>query len=210
MRRLYFLLLILLSLPLWGQDRDLIIQLVELTGQEEDNFLVQGFAATDRGPFLSSRYENMNDNSIDIPLRKGVAALSPVTLINLLSEGGLEEDHRVLIIGEEASYCATALSRSGMEVYLIDPGAEASAAYSLKKDNSNLNGWIGMAPFDFILNLTPGEKVPTLLINQLSTRGILLSPLVSEDLFQCWFKVINEPAGLSLSMLGSASVFPLF
>jgi protein-L-isoaspartate O-methyltransferase len=214
MKKTGLILLILIPFSLWAQtDRlreNLMSQVIEMTGLDSENFLIQGFSSTDRGNFLPSRYSNLAYDPVDIPMRKGVAALSPSTLISLLIKAGLTEDHRILIVGEEASYCATALSRSGMDVYLIDSGAEASSAYSLKKDNKNLNGWISMAPFEFILDLTPREEIPLQLMKQLSLRGILVSPLVSEDLHQCWFKVVNNSAGPSLSLLGPASVFPLF
>ncbi|MDC7224930.1 MAG: hypothetical protein PQJ60_14375 [Spirochaetales bacterium] len=210
MKQVWLLLALFLPLSLSAETSLLMDRVEDMTGLTETHFLIQGFRSVDRALFLPERFAALAYEPVDIPLREGVAALSPSTLIDLFLEAGLEEGHRVLVVGEEASYCATALSRSGMEVYLIDPGAEASSSYRLNKNSENLNGWISMAPFDFILYLKPEEEISQQLIKQLSLRGTLICPLLSKDLLQCWFKVVNNPGGLSLSMMGSASVFPLF
>ena len=210
MRKRLFLLMTFASIALYGQTTELMEQVMEITGLDAENYLIQGFNMTERSQFLPERFRAMADSPVDIPLRKGVSALSPATLVPLLYRAGLKEENRVLIVGEEASYCATALSRAGMEIYLIDPTAEVSTAYSLKKDLGNLNGWISMAPFDFILCLNPWEEIPAQLLRQLSARGILVAPLISDDLTQCWFRAENSGGNLKLSMMGTASEFPLF
>ncbi len=209
--RSFLILFLALSLSaLYGQTDDFAEKMEEITGLDRDNFLIQGFSLTDRSPFLPERFKDMADIPVDIPLRKGVSALSPSTLITLLSKAGLQEDFRVLIVGEEGSYCATALSRAGMEVFLIDPNGRTSSAYSLKKELNNLNSWISMAPFDFILCLNPREEVPNQLLRQLSGRGILVTPLAADDLTQCWFSAESRGEDFILKMMGTASAFPRY
>ncbi|MBN2626891.1 MAG: hypothetical protein JXA95_09520 [Spirochaetales bacterium] len=210
MKRFLSLLLLLGGALLFCQTESLMTKVRDLTGLEENHFLIQGFGSIDRADYLPRQYRSLANDPVDIPLRKGITALSPLTLIRILNRAGLREEDRILIVGEEASYCAAALSRAGMEVYLIDPTADASSAYSLMKDVNNLNSWISMAPFDFIFCLNAREEIPPALIKQLSLKGILVSPLISQDSQQSWCRVENTPSGPTFSLMESASLFPLF
>lgn len=203
------ILCLVLCSTLSAQSIELMDSIKGQTNLGDENFLIRGFSLVDRSVFLPNQYKEMSEYLLDFPLRKGICALSPLTLINIFIKTELNENDKILIVGEESSYVATALSQAGMTVYIIDPTARASSGYELKK-SANMNSWISMAPFDYILVTNIKEEIPNQLINQLAARGTLIIPLVSEDLLQCWFKVETEVGGFNLSMLGSASIFPLF
>jgi protein-L-isoaspartate(D-aspartate) O-methyltransferase len=205
------LLIVIFSLPLFAQSTALKDEMIRKTGLGENHFLIQGFSEVNRADFLPDRFKDLAQTAIDIPLGSGILSLSPVTLINLFIKGELEENHRVLLVGEECAYGATALSRAGMEVYLIDPGAPASSSYQLKKDLNDLKGWISMAPFDFILLINMSlESVPGPLINQLSTGGVLVVPLISPSNQQSWIKIKARNGNIDISLMDPAYSPPLF
>jgi protein-L-isoaspartate(D-aspartate) O-methyltransferase len=121
-----------------------------------------------------------------VPLMRGRALNSPMSLGRLLTEAAPEPEDRTLVIGAATGYAAAVLARLVASVVAVeeDAGLVSMAKAALAGTGAKLvegplaKGWKRGAPYDLILIDGAVEHVPDAIVTQLAETGRLATGLV--------------------------------
>ena len=128
-------------------------------------------------------YEN-----VSLPIGHKQTISQPYIVAVMTQALELKNSHRVLEIGTGSGYQAAILSRLSRRVYTLERlrPLMVSAEKRLKtlqisnityRHGDGAKGWPEAAPFDRIIITCRVTEIPTLLLDQLKVRGILIAPV---------------------------------
>lgn len=140
-------------------------------------------AAARSGPLFAERPQ---------PIACGQLSTPPIIVARILTALGPGDRDRVLEIGTGTGYLSAVLSRLVRRVYsvdrfrtLIDAAQQRFATLGIENVATlfadGRNGWPDRSPFDSIVATASAESVPTALIEQLTTSGVLIMPIGPAD-----------------------------
>lgn len=136
--------------------------------------------------------------------------ISQPSLVAYMTEKlSLLPHHRVLEIGTGSGYQTAVLAELCKEVYTVEVIEELSLeARKRLKNYSNIHfqvgdgnqGWGDQAPFDRIMVTAAAPKIPTQLMDQLVTDGVMVIPVVA-DHKQKLLRIHKSPEAIDIERL---------
>lgn len=200
------LLFLLILLPLLGQqealdeespDEELEIplsstaqQMQEVLSFEEDDFIWQAMKYLERSVYIDSTYQNIGRGLGEIRSSHGITYLSPLQIYHLLHSLNLQEDQKLLLVGDGTDYETAVLENAGVAAFrILDYNGSNS---------SSLLRWQGAAPFQAILLTQETPRVPPQLLNLLDEGGICIVRLRTPAGISQWLRI--KKLGLSFQM----------
>lgn len=155
--------------------------------------IVKAFEKVPREKFVPSDYKNLAYEDIALPLEKGATISQPYTIAFMLNLLELKPNQKILEIGSGCGYVLALLAEiTGGKIFgleIIKSLTEKSKKYLKNYSNIRIihkNGFRGLpdkAPFDRILISAATSKLPEHLYNQLSSSGIIVTP-INNSIFQ--------------------------
>jgi protein-L-isoaspartate(D-aspartate) O-methyltransferase len=200
---------------------ELIQLIMELRGQGVTDARV--LAAMERVPramFVDERSQNLAYENRPLPIGFGQTISQPF-IVGLMTHAlKLGERMRVLEIGTGSGYQAAILSKFALRVYTIErfrPLMKMAEERFTKLALSNIvtkhgdgyEGWPEQAPFDRIICTAAAPELPTQLLDQLKTGGILLCPVGPSGATQNLLRVTKHDAGKEVENLGFVAFVPM-
>ena len=167
-----------------------------------------------RETFVPSAYAERayEDEPISLP---GEQIMYPLAVTaKLLDALDIGPGDRVLQVGSGSGYEAAVLSHLAAEVYTIEriPALAVAAKQQLlpyhnvhTRQGDGLLGWPEAAPFDAVLLSVSSQRVPDLLMTQLSEGGRLVIPVGPNHIRQQLYRVTRTPQGFDQEQLGEVS-----
>ena len=200
-----------------AQHQQLITSLRE-AGISDERILT-AIAATPRELFVDQSQRNMAYADQALPIGMGQTISQPLMVALMTQALQLSGKERVLEIGTGSGYQTALLAQLAMYVYSIErhPQLAYLAAQHLTQLNlQNVSiyvsdgslGWPTAMPYDRILVTAAAPGVPSLLVEQLVTWGILVIPVGSHER-QELLVVHRAPWGPEIRSLGGCVFVPL-
>jgi len=184
-----------------------------------DERILAAIAATPREIFVDEAQRDMAYADCALPIGLGQTISQPLMVALMTQALQLGGQERVLEIGTGSGYQAAILSHLAAHVYSIERHqqlAYAAAQRLLQLRVSNVSlyvsdgsvGWPDAAPYERILVTAAAPEVPTHLLEQLVTWGMLVIPVGSQQR-QDLLVVHRAPWGPEIRSLGSCVFVPL-
>ncbi|MCQ2604129.1 MAG: hypothetical protein MJ215_03685 [Spirochaetia bacterium] len=191
-----------------------LLILISPFAQESKNARIDSaIKKTDRSVFLPEQLKNFADVDISIPLQDGGRIPSQADLELILQNITIKENARVLIIGNNAGYCAAVFSRIFSSVYLVETShSQESYSNIFTPDNiRNVNVYYGNSydyfrtagPFDVIFIQGGIRTLSSLFIDMLKPDSELLAPMLNQDGIQQLVKYKKSGSGTTISIVGN-------
>ena len=165
--------------------------------------------------FRSRSYE-------DITLPIGYhQTLSQPAIVGLMTESlQLDDRKKVLELGTGSGYQTAILASICRRVYTIERHAalleDAEKRFEklrirnvTSKIGDGTLGWDAQAPFERIIVTAAAADIPPILVDQLSTNGIMIVPIGRDENFQTIIKVVKKESGLETEQLRDVRFVPL-
>lgn len=167
------------------------------------------------GSFIKHAYED-----VALPIGCGQTLSMPSVVGKMTEALEIGPRHKVLEIGTGSGFQAAVLSQLSRRVYTVE--RHKPLARSANKTLTDLglvnvtvmtaDGSLGLpdqAPFDRIIMTAAAEDVPTGLLAQLKTGGIMVLPVGQSDTVQTLLKVTKTDAGPEYEDLEDVRFVPL-
>lgn len=185
-----------------------------------DPAVLSAMEATPRDAFLEGIFKERAYEDRPLPIGRGQTISQPTVVAKMTEALELHSRCKVLEVGTGSGYQAAILSKLARRVYTIErhrPLARAARTLFQKLDLGNItvvtgDGSLGLpeqAPFDRILVTAAAEDLPTNLLAQLKTGGIMVLPVGQTDTVQSMIKVVKTDNGLEYTELGDVRFVPL-
>lgn len=167
-----------------------------------DANVVRAMSIVPRETFLPADLAKVAYADLKLPIGGGRTANPPIATGRLLSEVGLREDDRVLVVGAAGGYAAAVLAGLVSHVTALETSSDlAAAARDNLASHANVTvaegpleqGWAAGAPYTLILIDGAVEQVPQALVEQLTDQGRLASGLIDRGV--CRLSVGRRTAG---------------
>ena len=167
--------------------------------------LVAAFEATPRHAFVPERWQGVAWSDRMIPIECGEAIEGADLQAAILTHMAIEPGHRVLEIGTGSGYTAAVMSRLASRIITLERyktlvGMAAQRFEGLSITNASVrqtDGMQGLAaegPYDRIIVWAAFEELPRQFIDQLSTGGMMITPVGPEE---------DEQSLIKLTKIGS-------
>ena len=200
-----------------AQRRQLIASL-RRAGLHDERILA-AIDGTPRELFVDQTQRNMAYADRALPIAMGLTISHPLMVAFMTQALHLSGQERVLEIGTGSGYQTAILARLAAHVYSIERHqqlAYVAAHHLLQLELYNVSlfvgdgslGWPDAAPYDRILVTAAAPEVPTQLLDQLVTWGMLVIPVGSHER-QDLLVVHRAPWGPEIRSLGSCVFVPL-
>ena len=185
----------------------------------QDESVLTAVADTPREFFVDEAQRNMAYADCALPIGMGQTISQPLMVALMTRALQLSGKERVLEIGTGSGYQTAILARLAAHVYSIERHqqlAYQAAQRLLQLELCNVSlyvsdgslGWPDAAPYDRILVTAAAPEVPTQLLDQLVTWGMLVIPVGSQER-QDLLVVHRAPWGPEIRSLGSCVFVPL-
>lgn len=150
--------------------------------------LVAAFEATPRREFLQSRWQSAAWSERMSPIECGEAIEGADLQAQVIAALELNNSHRVLEVGTGSGFTAAVMARLAGRVITLDRYRTLAEQARQRFDKLGLtnaaarqadgtNGLPGEGPFDRIVAWTAFEGLPRPFVDQLSTGGIMITPI---------------------------------
>ncbi|MFL5624984.1 MAG: protein-L-isoaspartate(D-aspartate) O-methyltransferase [Ktedonobacteraceae bacterium] len=200
-----------------AQHQQLITSL--RTAGISDERVLTAIAATPRELFVDQSHRNMAYADQALPIAMGQTISQPLMVALMTQALQLSGKERVLEIGTGSGYQTAILAHLAMDVYSIERHPQLAFLAAQRLTQLNLQnvsiyvgdgslGWPDAAPYDRILVTAAAPGVPSLLVEQLVTWGILVIPVGSQER-QELLVVHRAPWGPEIRSLGGCVFVPL-
>src|SRR5437588_11771476 len=184
-----------------------------------DERILAVIAATPRELFVDQSQRDMAYADRALPIGMGQTISQPLMVALMTRALQLSGRERVLEIGTGSGYQTAILSRLAAHVYSIERHqqlAYQAAQRLLQLELCNVSlyvsdgslGWPDAAPYERILVTAAAPEIPTQLLDQLVTWGMLVIPVGSQER-QDLLVVHRAPWGPEVRSLGSCVFVPL-
>ena len=183
-----------------------------------DLAVLKAFSLTPRHLFVPEAVRHRAYEDAALPIGNGQTISQPSTQARYLETLGLKGDEKVLEIGTGSGYQTALLAALAGPVFTIErvPALAKSAQAALRSAGLNVSmlvgdgtlGWSAYAPYDAILVAAGGPEIPPPLVEQLSARGRMISPLGARGA-QTLTVVRRTAGGVQTTPIGDARFVPL-
>lgn len=185
----------------------------------QDETVLTAVATTPREFFVDEAHRSVAYADRALPIGMGQTISQPLMVALMTRALQLSGRERVLEIGTGSGYQTAILARLAAHVYSIERHqqlAYQAAQRLLQLELCNISlyvsdgslGWPDAAPYDRILVTAAAPEVPTQLLDQLVTWGMLVIPVGSQER-QDLLVVHRAPWGPEIRSLGSCVFVPL-
>ena len=185
----------------------------------QDESILTAVASTPREFFVDEAQRSVAYADRALPIGMGQTISQPLMVALMTRALQLCGRERVLEIGTGSGYQTAILARLAAHVYSIERHqqlAYQAAQRLLQLELCNVSlyvsdgslGWPDAAPYDRILVTAAAPEVPTQLLDQLVTWGMLVIPVGSQER-QDLLVVHRAPWGPEIRSLGSCVFVPL-
>jgi len=167
----------------------------------------------DRAQFLSEDLKEYADMDSSLPLPDGGRIPSKSEISFVLSNISTFENAKVLIIGNNAGYCASVFAQVYPQVYLIETSKNSELYSRLFQENGldNITTYYGnsydyfasQGPFDIIFIQGGVTTLTELFTYQLKARGELLVPIQDPHGFQQLMKYRKSNGSFYITSVGN-------
>lgn len=154
--------------------------------------LIAAFEATPRHLFVPERWQSVAWSDRMIPIECGEAIEGVDLQAAVFTHMALEPGHRVLEIGTGSGYTAAVMSRLSSRVITLDRYKTLSAQATRRFEELGVvnasarqaDGSQGLAadgPYDRIIAWAAFEELPRQFVDQLSTGGMMITPVGPDE-----------------------------
>src|ERR1700737_838538 len=162
------------------------------TAGVQDERVLSAIATVPRELFINEGQRSMAYADCALPIGMGQTISQPLMVALMTQALQLKGQERVLEIGTGSGYQAAILARLAAHVFSIERHqqlAYLAAEHLMALGVSNVSlyvgdgslGWPDAAPYDRILVTAAAPEVPSLLVEQLVSGGLLVIPVGSHE-----------------------------
>jgi len=158
-----------------------------------------------------------------LPIGMGQTISAPHMVAYMIEAAGIKRGDKVLEVGTGSGYHAAVMAEIvGPEghVYTIEriPELAEQAKRRLEAlgyDNVTVivgdgsKGYPPAAPYDKIIVTAAAKRIPTALVEQLKTGGVMVLPVEEEPGYQVLYRITKKPGGLVVERLLPVMFVPL-
>ncbi len=167
----------------------------------------------DRAQFLPESLRSYADMDSSLPLSDGGRIPSKTDIEFVLKNISTFDNPKVLIIGNNAGYCASLFAQKYPRVYLIETSKNSELYSQIFSDNniSNITAYYGnsydyfasQGPFDIIFIQGGVTTLTNLFTDQLKAKGELLVPIQDSHGFQQLMKYRKSNGNFYITSVGN-------
>ena len=170
-------------------------------------------AKIDRAQFLPESLKSYADMDSSLPLSDGGRIPSKTDIAFVLNSISTFDNPKVLIIGNNAGYCASVFAQIYPRVYLVETSKNSELYSKIFSDYglSNITSYYGnsydyfapQGPFDIIFVQGGVTTLTNLFTDQLKTKGELLIPIQDPHGFQQLMKYRKSNNDFYITSVGN-------
>ena len=167
----------------------------------------------DRAQFLPESLKSYADMDSSLPLSDGGRIPSKADIEFVLKNISTYDNPKVLIIGNNAGYCASVFAQKYPRVYLIETSKNSELYSKIFSENglSNITPYYGnsynyfapQGPFDIIFVQGGLTTLTNLFTDQLKAKGELLVPIQDSHGFQQLMKYRKANGNFYITSVGN-------
>lgn len=167
----------------------------------------------DRSQFLPETLKSYAGMDSSLPLPDGGRIPSKADIDFVLSNISSFDNPKVLIIGNNAGYCATVFAQKYPRIYLIETSKNSELYSEIFKENglTNITAYYGnsydyfasQGPFDIIFVQGGVTTMTNLFTDQLKAKGELLIPVQDPQGFQQLMKYRKNNDNFYITSVGN-------
>ncbi len=167
----------------------------------------------DRAQFLPESLKSYADMDSSLPLSDGGRIPSKTDIEFVLKNISTYDNPKVLIIGNNAGYCASLFAQKYPRVYLIETSKNSELYSKIFSDNNitNITTYYGnsydyfasQGPFDIIFIQGGVTSLTNLFTDQLKAKGELLVPIQDSHGFQQLMKYRKSNGNFYITSVGN-------
>lgn len=167
----------------------------------------------DRAQFLPEALKSYADMDSSLPLPDGGRIPSRAEISFVLSSISTFDNPKVLIIGNNAGYCASIFAQKYPRVYLIETSKNSELYTEIFRENGLTNittyygnsydYFAGQGPFDIIFVQGGVTTLTNLFTDQLKAKGELLIPIQDPQGFQQLMKYRKAGGNFYITSVGN-------
>ena len=167
----------------------------------------------DRAQFLPEALKNYADMDSSLPLPDGGRIPSKAEISFVMNSISTFDNPKVLIIGNNAGYCASLFAQKYPKVYLIETSKNSELYSEIFQENglTNITSYFGnsydyfagQGPFDIIFVQGGVTSLTNLFTDQLKAKGELLIPIQDPQGFQQLMKYRKSNGNFYITSVGN-------
>ncbi|MAH83372.1 MAG: protein-L-isoaspartate O-methyltransferase [Magnetovibrio sp.] len=172
-----------------------------------------------RSLFLAGPFKDRWDENVALPIGYQQTVSQP-SIVGLMAQAlEITDRHKVLEIGTGSGYQAAVLAPLCRRLYTIERHAPLLKESELRFQELGLTnitsicgdgaaGWPSQAPFERIIVAAAAPDVPPVLLDQLSSGGVMIVPIGLDKDDQRLTKIIKAQNGVETQDLGPTRFVP--
>jgi protein-L-isoaspartate(D-aspartate) O-methyltransferase len=157
-----------------------------------DPRVLRAMSAIPREQFVPKPFQSAAYDDRALRIEKDQTISQPYIVATMTEALRLQPEHRVLEIGTGSGYQTAVLAGLCHHVFTVERIAELSQSATERLDRLGIRnvsyrigdgsaGWSDESPFDRVIVTAGSPRVPTPLVNQLTTDGIMVIPVGGES-----------------------------
>lgn len=185
-----------------------------------DKDVLEAFEKVDRSAYIDGLFKSRAWDDVPLTIPCGQSISAPSIVAQMTVALNVNAKSTVLEIGTGSGYQSAILSHLVKRVYTIERHKELAQLAEKRFLDQNIHnittfhgdGSLGLpkqAPFDRILLTAASEDLPSTLLAQLKTGGIMVLPVGQSDAVQTLLRVTKTEKGLEYEELGDVRFVPL-
>lgn len=182
--------------------------------------LISAFEATPRQGFVPDRWQSVAWAEGMIPIECGEAIEGPDLQAAIIASLAIEPGHRVLEVGTGSGFTAAVMARLAAKVVtveryktLTEQARQRMEALGLTnvsvRHSDGSQGLAAEAPFDRIVVWAAFDSMPRSFAEQLSSGGVMISPIGPEEGVQTLTKLTKIGSRFEREDIGTVRLQPI-
>jgi protein-L-isoaspartate(D-aspartate) O-methyltransferase len=182
--------------------------------------LISAFEATPRHAFVPDRWQSVAWTEGMIPIECGEAIEGPDLQAEIIASLSIESGHRVLEVGTGSGFTAAVMARLAARVVTVEryktlteqarqrfEALGLTNAFVRQADGSQ--GLAAEGPFDRIVVWAAFESMPRSFADQLSSGGVMISPIGPDEGLQTLTKLTKIGSRFEREDIGTVRLQPI-
>jgi protein-L-isoaspartate(D-aspartate) O-methyltransferase len=182
--------------------------------------LISAFEATPRHAFVPERWQSVAWAEGMIPIECGEAIEGPDLQAEIIASLAIEPGHRVLEVGTGSGFTAAVMARLAAKVVTVEryktlteqarqrfEALGLTNAFVRQADGSQ--GLAAEGPFDRIVVWAAFESMPRSFADQLSSGGVMISPIGPDEGLQTLTKLTKIGSRFEREDIGTVRLQPI-
>jgi protein-L-isoaspartate(D-aspartate) O-methyltransferase len=182
--------------------------------------LISAFEATPRQAFVPDRWQSVAWTEGMIPIECGEAIEGPDLQAEIIASLAIEPGHRVLEVGTGSGFTAAVMARLAAKVVTVEryktlteqarqrfEALGLTNAFVRQADGSQ--GLAAEGPFDRIVVWAAFESMPRSFADQLSSGGVMISPIGPDEGLQTLTKLTKIGSRFEREDIGTVRLQPI-